>query len=78
MVFTIVGIVGGICLVLAYQLVSNAKLDRTDRVYHVMNLVGAFLLGTEVWHTGSWAALALQCYWALVAAKHLSLISPPD
>ncbi|PIW58526.1 MAG: hypothetical protein COW13_05065 [Candidatus Omnitrophica bacterium CG12_big_fil_rev_8_21_14_0_65_50_5] len=63
----ILGWMGTALFVLAYYLVSNAKLPATGRAYQIINLVGAVCLGINVFYEQAWPAFGLEVIWAAIA-----------
>lgn len=63
----IVGWIGTFLIVLAYFLISRKKVDGESKLYHLMNLLGAFGVGVTVFHQKAWPALALQIIWGIIA-----------
>ena len=67
----ILGWSGTILIIAAYYLVSNGKLPASGKLYQVLNLVGAVLLGVNVFYKQAWPAVALEAVWVLIAAVAL-------
>jgi len=71
MVIQASGWAGTVLIVLAYFLVSNKYVDAENKVYQLMNLLGAIGVGINVFHKEAWPALALQVTWAIIAIVSL-------
>lgn len=69
--FALIGWFGTGCIVAAYILVSSGKVTGKSVSYQLLNLVGAAMLGIDVWVAGSMPAVALQLVWATVAIMSL-------
>lgn len=69
-----IGWSGASLILAAYIANSNGWLDRTHKAYPAINLAGscAFVFYTASHHT--WATMALNSIWAIVAANALSRI----
>lgn len=65
--YELIGWTGTILIILAYYLVSKGVVAGTDFVYQIINLLGAFLLGINVFIKRAWPALGLQIVWAIIA-----------
>lgn len=63
---------GAVLVLLAFWLVSTDRVHADDRSYQLLNLVGAALLATGAVMTESWAFVALNTIWALVAVWALA------
>lgn len=63
----IFGWVGAFLVVFAYFLVSYKKINASARVYQLMNLLGAFGVGANVFYQQAWPALAIQVVWGVIA-----------
>lgn len=63
--------VGAVLVLLAFWLVSTDRVRPEQPSYQLINLVGAGLLATAAVMTESWAFVALNAIWALVAVSAL-------
>ncbi len=68
------GWIGTVMIVSAYFLVSREYVTGKNRIYQLMNLLGAIGVGLNVFHQEAWPALALQITWGIIAV--VSLIRP--
>lgn len=59
--------VGAACILFAFWALSTDRMDAHQVSYQLINLVGALLLATGALMTSSWAFVALNTVWALVA-----------
>lgn len=67
MAIDIIGWIGAGLVIAAYFLVSTKKLSPTSSTYHLMNLIGAFGVGINVFSKGAYPSLAIQLVWAMIA-----------
>ena len=67
----VIAAAGAVLVLLAFWLVSTDRVHADDRSYQLLNLVGAALLATGALMTESWAFVALNTIWALVAVSAL-------
>lgn len=67
----VIAAVGAALVLLAFWLVSTERVRADQRSYQLINLVGAALLATGALMTESWAFVALNTVWALVALSAL-------
>ncbi|MEK7118142.1 MAG: hypothetical protein AAB869_00880 [Patescibacteria group bacterium] len=70
-VYSILGWVGTILIVLAYWLNSTKRVESTSVAYQAVNLLGAIGVGFNVFHQAAWPALALQVTWGIIALSSL-------
>lgn len=63
----IIGWIGAGLVISAYFLVSTKKLSPVSVTYQLMNLIGAFGVGINVFIKGSYPALTIQIVWATIA-----------
>ncbi len=68
----VLGWFGTFLIVLAYGLNTFGKLTASDPAYHVMNFVGAGLVGYITYKRRDYEPLTLQVVWCLVAIVALS------
>jgi len=68
----IVGWVGMFLVLLAYFLITWKKVDRESKIYHSMNLIGAFFLGVNTTINGAYPSSFLNVIWILIAIYGLS------
>ena len=68
----IIGWVGMLFIVVAYYLVSHKEIRGSSRVYQLMNLFGAILVGANVYYNKAWSSFVLQCAWAIIAILALA------
>lgn len=67
MISDIIGWIGAILLISAYFLVSNKKISPTSATYQLMNLLGAFGAGVNVFAKAAYPSLALETVWGGIA-----------
>jgi hypothetical protein len=63
----IVGWIGAFLVVLAYFLVSYKKVQGDNRVYQLMNLIGAIGVGINASYQAAWPSFAIQIMWGIIA-----------
>ncbi|MBI4085817.1 MAG: hypothetical protein HY433_01065 [Candidatus Liptonbacteria bacterium] len=63
----IIGWVGAFLVVLAYLLISNKKVDGSNKIYQSMNLFGAIGVGINAFYQHAWPSLAIQFVWGFIA-----------
>ena len=61
------GWIGTILIVSAYYLISVNKIDSSKGAYQIINLVGAVLLGINVFYRQAWPAFTLEVIWGAIA-----------
>jgi len=66
------GWIGTILVLSAYYLVTHDKIEGEERVYQLMNLLGAICLGVNVFYWKSWPSFGLQIVWGLIAIISLT------
>ena len=63
----IAGWIGAFLVVLAYFLVSYKKVQGDNRVYQLMNLIGAIGVGINASYQEAWPSFAIQIVWGIIA-----------
>lgn len=66
-----IGWIGAGCLLSAYLLVSNGKLDAKSYGYQSLNLIGSFCLIGNTYYYGTYALVFLNSIWALIGLNAL-------
>jgi len=51
----------------AYFLLSRHRIESGSKVYQLLNLGGALLLGVQLFYQQSWPAFSLQVVWGTIA-----------
>jgi hypothetical protein len=64
-------IVGALLILAAYAGNQLALLDRRDRVYNLMNLVGAAVLVVIAWQARQWGFVLLEGVWTVLSVPPL-------
>ena len=72
LIVEIIGWIGMIIVLLAYFLITWKKIDRESKVYHSMNLFGAFLLGINSFINKAYPPTGLDIAWMLIAIYGLA------
>ena len=73
-IIDIIGWIGAGCLLAAYLLVSNGKLDAKSYFYQNLNLIGAFSLIINTYYYETFALVFLNSVWALIGLNTLRKI----
>lgn len=66
MIFSILGWIGMILVLIAYALLSTNKIEN-GKLYQTLNLVAATLMAIGLFPTKAWFSFTLQIIWALIA-----------
>jgi hypothetical protein len=64
-------IVGALLILAAYAGNQLALLDRRDRLYNLMNLVGAAVLVVIAWQARQWGFVLLEGVWTVLSVPPL-------
>jgi hypothetical protein len=67
----IVSIAGAILILAAYVGNQLAVLDRRDRLYNLLNLLGAMTLAVIALRAGQWGFMLLEGVWMLLSVPPL-------
>ena len=70
-VFSLIGWVGMIFIVLAYIFFSQKKLKIDYVLYHLLNFIGAVGLAVSTFITESWPALTLALIFAVISIVYI-------
>jgi len=68
----IAGWIGAALVVVAYFLLTYKKLDGESKIYHGMNLVGAFLVGGNALINQAYPSAAINVMWGVIAIYGLA------
>ncbi len=71
----LIGWTGALCLLSAYLLVSNGKLDAKSYAYQNLNLIGSFCLIANTYYYGTYALVFLNSIWALIGLHAIRKIA---
>lgn len=63
----IAGMMGAICVVLAFFLLTHKTITSHSKAYLWLNLIGASLVGIETYSAGSLAAFMLNVVWIAIS-----------
>jgi len=66
-IYTIIGWLGMILILLAYLLLSIKKINSSSFAYHLLNLFGGIGIVINTLYTKSWPAMTLNIIWAIIA-----------
>ena len=64
-------ITGAILVLIGFGALQMGKLDRRDRWFNVLNLVGSLLLGAVAVHDLRWGFIGLEFIWAAFSVPPL-------
>lgn len=64
----IIGIIGMVCILLAFSMVQFKKWQASDLVYSWVNLLGSVLLVVYAVSGNAWPFIILNSVWAIVSA----------
>lgn len=67
MIFDSIGLMGVLCVVLAYFLVTHGRFRADQPGFHVINLVGALLLLVSLYHTPNLASIVIEIIWVAIS-----------
>lgn len=67
LVSDICGWTGAICVLLAYYLISTGKVHKENRLYHVLNLLGAVLLIFNTIYLKAYPSAFVNVIWSFIA-----------
>ena len=65
------GTLGAALLLLAYWLVSKAKIKGESRAYQALNVVGSVVLAVYALLLGAWSSMALNIVWGIIGLAML-------
>ncbi|GAA0415442.1 hypothetical protein Acor_59050 [Acrocarpospora corrugata] len=63
---TILGTIGAVALLIAYGLVSSARLSGNGFAYQAINMVGALTLAINSAYHGAWPSAILNIVWTAI------------
>ena len=66
MIFDILGWIGMIIILIAYDLLSTNKIEN-GKLYQTLNLIAATFMAIGLFPTKAWFSFTLQVIWALIA-----------
>jgi hypothetical protein len=64
-------VTGAILVLIGFGALQMGKLDRRDRWFNVLNLVGSLLLGAVAVHDLRWGFIGLEFIWAAFSVPPL-------
>ncbi len=65
--FDAVGLIGVVCILLAYYLITVGKLTGKDISYHLINMLGAILLLISLYWTPNLASIVIEICWLAIS-----------
>jgi hypothetical protein len=69
----LIGIVGMLCILIAFFLLETHRWSADEMAYDMMNAIGSILLVINAWHGHAWPFLILNGVWALVSLRDVVL-----
>lgn len=66
MIFDILGCIGMIIVLIAYDLLSTNKIEN-GKLYQTLNLIAATFMAIGLFPTKAWFSFTLQVIWALIS-----------
>ena len=75
MINQVLSLVGAAMILVAYFAFQRGWLERKDRLYHALNLVGSALLTVVALADGRWGFIILEGAWALLSVP--GTLRPP-
>lgn len=75
MIYQVMSLVGAAMILVAYFAFQRGWLERKDRLYHALNLVGSALLTVVAVTDGRWGFIILEGAWALLSVP--GTVRPP-
>ena len=73
MFYQLMSITGAILVLIGFGALQMGKLDRRDRWFNGLNLVGSLLLGAVAVHDRRWGFIGLEFIWAAFSVPPLFL-----
>ena len=64
-------ILGAVLVLIGFGALQMGKLDRRDRWFNLLNLVGSLLLGAVAVHDRRWGFIGLEFIWAAFSVPPL-------
>lgn len=71
MFYQLMSVTGAILVLIGFGALQMGKLDRHDRWFNVLNLVGSLLLGAVAVHDRRWGFIGLEFIWAAFSVPPL-------
>ena len=65
--FEIVGWIGAIVYIMAYGLVATHRIAGENRIFHVLNFIGAIGVAIAAWHNHDMPSTVLNIAWGGIA-----------
>lgn len=67
----IFGWAGALLIISAYFLISHKKLSGANKIYQLMNLIGATGVGVNALYQEAWPSFFIQVIWIIIAVASL-------
>ena len=71
MFYQLMNILGAVLVLIGFGALQMGKLDRRDKRFNLLNLVGSLLLGAVAVHDRRWGFIGLEFIWAAFSVPPL-------
>ena len=71
MFYQLMSVTGAVLVLVAFGCLQTGKLDRRDRWFNLLNLVGSLMLGAVAVHDHRWGFIGLEFIWAAFSVPPL-------
>ncbi len=71
MLYQLMNILGAVLVLIGFGALQMGKLDRRDKWFNLLNLVGSLLLGAVAVHDRRWGFIGLEFIWAAFSVPPL-------
>ena len=71
MFYQLMSVTGAVLVLVAFGCLQTGKLDRRDRWFNLLNLVGSLMLGAVAVHDQRWGFIGLEFIWAAFSVPPL-------
>ncbi len=61
------GWIATIIFIMAYYLITTNKVNNDSISYHLINLIGAIMLGINVYYHRAWPSFGMEIIWVLIS-----------
>jgi hypothetical protein len=69
--YQLMSVTGAVLVLVAFGCLQTGKLDRRDRWFNLLNLVGSLMLGAVAVHDHRWGFIGLEFIWAAFSVPPL-------
>ena len=71
MFYQLMSVTGAVLVLVAFGCLQTGKLDRRNRWFNLLNLVGSLMLGAVAVHDHRWGFIGLEFIWAAFSVPPL-------